>query len=158
MESILTDCAVRTLWDEVERKWWFCAVDLCAVLTGRDAPQARKYWKSLKWKWQKHQGQQVTISYRLKMKCQDGKLRYTDVLDVEQVLYLIAVVPSRAAEPYKRWLAEATVRGRAAKELHALGKRNAAVIARETKALKELPTRQVVTRELIVQGGLPEPV
>jgi hypothetical protein len=36
----------------------------------------------------------------------DGKMRMTDVADVEQLFRLIQSIPSPKAEPFKRWLAE----------------------------------------------------
>ena len=40
------------------------------------------------------------------MKAADGKLRYSDVADLEQMLRLVQSIPSKKAEPIKRWLAE----------------------------------------------------
>ena len=41
-----------------------------------------------------------------KMTAQDGKKRFTDVANTEQLLRLIQSVPSKKAEPFKLWLAE----------------------------------------------------
>jgi hypothetical protein len=43
---------------------------------------------------------------QLKMEAEDGKLRLTDVADVEQLLRLIQSIPSPKAEPFKQWLAK----------------------------------------------------
>ncbi len=40
------------------------------------------------------------------MEAEDGKLRLTDVADVEQLLRLIQSIPSPKAEPFKQWLAK----------------------------------------------------
>ena len=40
------------------------------------------------------------------MPAADGKLRLTDVADTEQLLRIIQSVPSKKAEPFKRWLAQ----------------------------------------------------
>ena len=40
------------------------------------------------------------------MTAQDGKKRFTDVANTEQLLRLIQSVPSKKAEPFKLWLAE----------------------------------------------------
>ena len=37
---------VRTVWDDVEEKWYFSVVDVCDVLTDSKDPQA--YWRKLK--------------------------------------------------------------------------------------------------------------
>jgi hypothetical protein len=36
----------------------------------------------------------------------DGKQRFTDVADTEQLLRLIQSIPSPKAEPFKQWLAK----------------------------------------------------
>jgi hypothetical protein len=40
------------------------------------------------------------------MSAKDGKMRFTDVADTEQVLRLIQSIPSKKAEPFKLWLAK----------------------------------------------------
>jgi len=40
------------------------------------------------------------------MQAADGRLRFTDVADTEQLLRLIQSVPSKKAEPFKQWLAK----------------------------------------------------
>ena len=37
---------VRTIWDDVQEKWYFSVVDVIAILT--DSPTPRNYWKVLK--------------------------------------------------------------------------------------------------------------
>jgi len=37
------------------------------------------------------------------MLASDGKMRLTDVADIEQVLRLIQSIPSKKAEPFKLW-------------------------------------------------------
>lgn len=44
--KIFEDKKVRSLWDEVEEKWFFSIVDVIGVLT--DSPNPRKYWSVLK--------------------------------------------------------------------------------------------------------------
>jgi hypothetical protein len=48
----------------------------------------------------------VTNCNALKMEAADGKMRLTDVADVEQLLRLIQSIPSPKAEPFKQWLAK----------------------------------------------------
>ncbi len=40
------------------------------------------------------------------MEAADGKMRFTDVADTEQLLRLIQSIPSPKAEPFKQWLAK----------------------------------------------------
>jgi hypothetical protein len=42
----------------------------------------------------------------LKLPAADGKTRLTDVADLEQIFRLIQSIPSKKAEPVKKWLAE----------------------------------------------------
>ena len=48
----------------------------------------------------------VTNCDRLKMKAGDGKMRETDVGDLETIFRLIQSIPSKKAEPIKMWLAK----------------------------------------------------
>ena len=48
----------------------------------------------------------MTKCHQLKMTAQDGKKRFTDVANAEQLLRLIQSVPSKKAEPFKLWLAQ----------------------------------------------------
>lgn len=42
---------------------------------------------------------------QLKLKSQDGKYRLTDVCDIEEMFRIIESIPSKNAEPIKKWLA-----------------------------------------------------
>ncbi|MCL1893809.1 MAG: Bro-N domain-containing protein [Holophagaceae bacterium] len=95
---------VRTVWDEQNEKWWFSIVDVIAVLTESENPQA--YWRKLKERLKKEGNETVTNCHGLKMPAPDGKMRLTDVADTEQVLRLIQSVPSKKAERFKLWLAK----------------------------------------------------
>ena len=48
----------------------------------------------------------MTNCHQLKMQASDGKMRLTDVADIEQLFRLIQSIPSPKAEPFKMWLAE----------------------------------------------------
>jgi hypothetical protein len=98
---------VRAVWDETAEKWWFSIVDIVAVLTDQqDDLTARKYWNKLKQRLKEEGNETVTNCHQLKMLAKDGKLRVTDVADTEQVLRVVQSVPSKNAEPFKRWLAQ----------------------------------------------------
>ena len=98
---------VRTQWSKEEEKWYFSVVDVISILTDQLHFQgARNYWKVLKNRLKKEGNETVTNCNRLKLVAEDGKLRYTDVADTEQLLRLVQSVPSPKAEPFKRWLAK----------------------------------------------------
>ena len=100
---------LRCLYDKNANKWWFSAVDVCAMFTGSDYDAARKYWKQLKNKTAQRKNQLVTECYQLKMPGFDGKYYFTDVLDTKEVIYLLQIIPSSKADPFRLWLAEVVV-------------------------------------------------
>ena len=98
---------VRMEWDDENEKWFFSIVDVCAVLTeSKDYLTARKYWNKLKQRLKEEGNETVTNCHQLKMKAADGKMRLTDVADMEQMFRVIQSIPSPKAEPFKQWMAE----------------------------------------------------
>ncbi|MCK5760732.1 MAG: Bro-N domain-containing protein [Candidatus Delongbacteria bacterium] len=102
--KLFEDKKVRSVWNEKEEKWFFSIVDVVEVLT--DSPNPRKYWSVLKTRLNKEEIELTTICSQLKLKAADGKYYKSDVADVEGILRLIQSVPSKKAEPFKRWLAK----------------------------------------------------
>ncbi len=98
---------IRRHWDDKKEKWYFSVVDIVQVLTQQaDFQSARNYWKVLKNRLKKEGSEVVTNCNRLKMIAEDGKLRFTDVADVETLFRFIQSIPSPKAEPIKLWLAK----------------------------------------------------
>ena len=98
---------VRVAWDAEQEKYYFSVVDIVQVLTDSvDYQAARKYWKVLKGRLQKEGNELVTNCYQLKLPAADGKMRMTDMADLEQIFRIIQSIPSKKAEPVKQWLAE----------------------------------------------------
>lgn len=95
---------VRALWDEEEEKWYVAIVDVVAALSESLSPQV--YWRVLKKRLKAEGNETVTNCNALKMLAPDGKMRFTDVADTEQILRLIQSIPSPKAEPFKLWLAQ----------------------------------------------------
>lgn len=95
---------VRRHWDNNKEQWYFSIVDVVAILTESINPQA--YWRKLKERLKKEGNETVTSCHALKMQAADGKMRFTDVADTEQLLRLIQSIPSPKAEPFKLWLAK----------------------------------------------------
>jgi len=98
---------IRHEWDEDKDEIFFSVVDVVSVLTDSDYQTARKYWKNMKSRMIKEGAnfQLVTDCYQLKMEAHDGKMRMTDVGNIEQIFRLIQSIPSPKAEPFKMWLA-----------------------------------------------------
>jgi hypothetical protein len=95
---------VRSIWDEEHEKWYLSIVDVIAVLTESIDPNA--YWRKLKQRLKEEGNETVTNCHGLKMMAPDGKMRFTDVADTEQLFRLIQSIPSPKAEPFKLWLAQ----------------------------------------------------
>ena len=101
------DSQVRAAWDSENEKWYFSIVDVIAVLTeSDDFLRVRKYWNKLKQRLKEEGNETVTNCHQLKFPAADGKMRLTDVGDVEQILRLIQSIPSKKAEPFKVWLSK----------------------------------------------------
>ena len=94
---------VRTLWDNEQEKWYVSIVDVVEILT--ESIDSGAYWRKLKQRLKAEGNETVTKCHSLKMKAEDGKMRFTDVADTEQLFRLIQSIPSPKAEPFKLWLA-----------------------------------------------------
>ena len=95
---------VRSIWDDKQEKWYISIVDVIALLT--ESSDANAYWRKLKQRLKEEGNETVTNCHGLKMLAADGKMRMTDVANVEQLFRLIQSIPSPKAEPFKLWLAQ----------------------------------------------------
>ena len=95
---------IRSAWDDEKEKWYFSVVDVVGVLTESENPQV--YWRVLKKRLKEEGNESVTNCNALKMKAADGKMRLTDVADMQGIFRIIQSIPSPKAEPFKLWLAE----------------------------------------------------
>ena len=102
--QLFEDKKVRVVWDAEQEKYFCSIVDIIQVLTESENPQT--YWRVLKKRLRDEGNESVTNCNALKIPAADGKKRMTDVADIEQLLRLIQSIPSKKAEPVKRWLAE----------------------------------------------------
>jgi len=89
---------IRRTWHE--EQWYFSVVDIIQILTESGSP--RQYWGVLK----KRDIQLLTICLQLKLPSSDGKYYNTDCVNTENAFRLIQSIPSKKAEPFKRWLAK----------------------------------------------------
>ena len=102
--QLFENATIRVAWDDEAEKYFFSVVDVIAVLTESANPQT--YWRVLKKRLSDEGFETVTNCNALKLPAADGKMRLTDVADLEQILRIVQSVPSKKAEPLKRWLAE----------------------------------------------------
>ena len=85
-------------------KWFFSIIDIIGVLTESTIP--RRYWSDLKIKLKEEGFESYDKIVQLKLKSGDGKEYETDCADTEGIFRIIQSVPSKKAEPFKRWLAK----------------------------------------------------
>ena len=104
INKIFNNETIRTVWDKEKEKYYISVVDIVGVISESDNP--RKYWNKLKQRLKEEGNETVTNCHQLKLRAADGKLRYSDVADLEQMLRLIQSIPSPKAEPFKSWLAQ----------------------------------------------------
>lgn len=103
LSKTFEDKKVRTVWNSNEEKYYIGVVDIIEILTESENP--RHYWNVLKGRLKEEGNKTVTNCDQLKLPAKDGKLRLTDVVDVEGMFRLIESIPSKKAEPIKLWLA-----------------------------------------------------
>jgi len=100
--AIFEDSEIRRI--IVGDEWYYSVVDVIGALT--DSSNPRRYWSDLKDKMTKEEGSELyDIIVQLKLISNDGKKRATDCTDNEGILRIVQSVPSKRAEPFKKWLA-----------------------------------------------------
>ncbi|MCK4825200.1 Bro-N domain-containing protein [bacterium] len=92
---------IRRTWHDDQ--WYFSVVDVIYVLT--DSPTPRQYWGKIKDRAFK-QLELSPIWVQLKLQSQDGKFYRTDCANTESIFRIIQSIPSKRAEPFKKWLAK----------------------------------------------------
>ena len=100
--KIFADKNIRMMWDDEKEKFYFSVVDVCGALT--DSPDPRNYWKVLKHRLLKEGNETVTNCNQLKLLAEDGKMRLTDVADMEQLSVLAQTISSPRVESFIQWL------------------------------------------------------
>lgn len=89
-----------------ENSWWFSVVDVVEAVAETDRPNT--YWTDLKRKLI-NQGFNELHERIVKLKIEsqkDGKEYWTDCVDTETLFRLIQSIPSKKAEPFRKWLAK----------------------------------------------------
>src|SRR3990167_3919628 len=92
---------IRRSWHNKE--WYFSIIDIVAALT--DSPTPRQYWGKVK----DREFIKIELSpiwVQLKLTSADGKKYDTDCANTESMFRIIQSIPSKKAEPFKRWLAK----------------------------------------------------
>ena len=97
------DDTIRKIWHRNEEEWYFSIIDVCQVLA--ESTEPRKYWNKLKRQLSEEGSETSTIGRRFKLKAKDGKMRFTDCANTEQLLRINQSLQTKKAEPFKQWLA-----------------------------------------------------
>ena len=103
INKLFNDKTIRTVWDKEEEKYYISVVDIVGAVSESDNP--RNYWKVVKHRLKREGNESVTNCNHLKLKSSDGKYYNTDVVTIEGMFRIIESIPSKNAEPIKKWLA-----------------------------------------------------
>jgi hypothetical protein len=95
---------VRIAWDAEQEKYYFSVTDIVQVLT--DSVNPRDYIKKMLRRDPELKSKWGTICPPVEMLAPDGKKRKTQAADIEGIFRIIQSIPSKKAEPVKKWLAE----------------------------------------------------
>jgi len=95
---------VRIVWDAEQEKYYFAVTDIVQVLT--DSVNPRDYIKKMLRRDPELKSKWGTICPPVEMLAPDGKRRKTQAADLEGIFRIIQSIPSKKAEPVKKWLAE----------------------------------------------------
>ncbi|HJH31465.1 MAG TPA: phage antirepressor protein [Methanosarcinaceae archaeon] len=93
---------IRRMWHD--EQWHFSVVDIVGSLTDSSIP--RRYWSDLKIKLNEEGFELYDKIVQLKLPSSDGKNYNTDCANTESMFRIIQSIPSKKAEPFKRWLAK----------------------------------------------------
>lgn len=87
-------------------EWYFSILDIIRILANTSNP--RRYWPELKKQLTNDEGfvQLLGKIEQLKLESDDGKKYLTDTANTETIFRIVQSIPSKKAEPFKRWLAK----------------------------------------------------
>ena len=95
---------VRIVWDAEAEKYYFAVADIVQVLT--DSTDVKQYIKRMRARDPELNSKWGTICTPVEMLAPDGKRRKTHAADLEGIFRIIQAIPSKKAEPVKKWLAD----------------------------------------------------
>ena len=96
---------VRTYWDDAEEKYYFCINDAVEALT--DSTDPAGYFKKLR-----QRDSQLNAFVRgtncptHQFISSDGKRHSPKCIDIQGLFRIVQSIPSKKAEPFKRWLSQ----------------------------------------------------
>lgn len=102
--TLFEDTKVRIVWDDEQEKYYFSVADIVQILT--DSVDVKQYIKRMRSRDAELDSRWGTICTPTEMVAADGKRYKTQAADLEGIFRIIQSIPSKKAEPVKRWLAE----------------------------------------------------
>lgn len=102
--KLFEDKKVRVAWDDELQEWFFSVVDAVEVLTGSKDP--KDYLKKMRKREPELDAYVGTNCPLVSMLTPTGKHRKTLAANAEHLFRIIQSIPSKKAEPFKRWMAE----------------------------------------------------
>ena len=121
------DREVRAVWNEEKGGWFFSVLDVIGAINGQDDyAKTRNYWKYLKAKIKKENGELVSATNQLKLLAADGKRYATDTLDANGIIELAKAMPNQNAMAFLDWLtySDNTIDGQSRKKAYTLFESN----------------------------------
>lgn len=95
---------IRVVWNEEQEKYYFAVQDIVQILT--DSVDVKQYVKRLRSRDSELDSVWGTICTPHQFVSTDGKKHAVNCADLEGILRIIQSIPSKKAEPIKRWLAQ----------------------------------------------------
>ena len=95
---------IRTARNDKGEEVW-AVIDVISAVTGSKNP--RQYWYVTKRRMIAEGADEYTICLLLKIPDWNGKTQETQVMTIPQILRLLQSLPSKKAEPFRQWMAEA---------------------------------------------------
>ena len=114
------DREIRAVWDDTAAKWWFCAVDVVAALSGSANPS--NYWYVLKNRLKKAAAEPLTNCKGFGLVAKDGKRRMMDCFDSDGIVLLAKQFPGNKATAFLDWFlySDNTIDGQSKKKAYSL--------------------------------------
>ena len=109
LQTIFKGKDIKVFWDNVNQKYWFCAVDICKATiypTQDDTAhkKAKSYWKTIKQRDPFFHIDKGYINMQMTMPAKDGKFYNTDVVDVATLLHMIKSIKHPNIASLRQWL------------------------------------------------------
>ncbi len=104
--KLFENSPIRNCWDDDAEEWFFCILDIVQALT--DTKDVRQYVKRMRQREPELNSVWGTICTPHRFLSSDGKMHSVNCSNVAGILRIIMAIPSPKAEPFKRWLSQAS--------------------------------------------------